>query len=274
MRVLARVPRAQWAGALVAAVVFVSPGMGAQAPSPRTVKPVLHGRHWVAITGKPLGATAGARLFQQGGNAVDAACAMLGAVATMWDTLGWGGETQALIYHPQAEEGDRHQRARRRPDGRHARVLPRQEDAVSARVRAAGGRDARHARRPDGDARRVRHEEPRRGPRPGHRDGRRLPDRAAGRRRHRTPEARDQEVALVGEGVPAPRRAGARSAVRRGDLQAGRSRGDAAEARGRRAAGARGREEPEGRDLRGARPVLQGRHRAATSPRARRNSAG
>jgi len=44
----------------------------------RTVKPVLHGRHWVAITGKPLAATAGAMMFQKGGNAVDAACAMLG----------------------------------------------------------------------------------------------------------------------------------------------------------------------------------------------------
>jgi gamma-glutamyltranspeptidase/glutathione hydrolase len=66
----------------------------------RTAKPVLHGRHWVAITGKPLGATAGAMVFQRGGNAVDAACAMLAATATMWDVLSWGGETQALIYHP------------------------------------------------------------------------------------------------------------------------------------------------------------------------------
>ncbi len=66
----------------------------------RTVKPVLHGRHWVAITGKPLAATAGAMIFQRGGNAVDATCAMLAAVTTMWDVLSWGGETQALIYHP------------------------------------------------------------------------------------------------------------------------------------------------------------------------------
>ena len=66
----------------------------------RTIKPVLHGTHWVAITGKPLAATAGATIFQRGGNAVDAACAMLGATSTMWDTLGWGGETQALIYDP------------------------------------------------------------------------------------------------------------------------------------------------------------------------------
>jgi gamma-glutamyltranspeptidase/glutathione hydrolase len=70
----------------------------------RTAKPVLHGKHWVAITGKPLGATAGAMMFQKGGNAVDAACAMLGATSTMWDVLSWGGETQALIYNPNTGE--------------------------------------------------------------------------------------------------------------------------------------------------------------------------
>jgi gamma-glutamyltranspeptidase/glutathione hydrolase len=66
----------------------------------RPQKPVLHGRHWVAITGKPMAATAGSMMFVKGGNAVDAACAMLGATATMWDVLSWGGETQALIYNP------------------------------------------------------------------------------------------------------------------------------------------------------------------------------
>lgn len=70
----------------------------------RTHKPVLHGKEWVAITGKPLAATAGAKIFLAGGNAVDAACAMLAATATMWDTLGWGGETQALIYNPNTGE--------------------------------------------------------------------------------------------------------------------------------------------------------------------------
>ncbi len=69
-------------------------------PAQRTQKPPLHGRHWMAITGKPLGATAGAMVFQKGGNAVDAACAMIAATATLWDTLSWGGETQALIYNP------------------------------------------------------------------------------------------------------------------------------------------------------------------------------
>jgi len=66
----------------------------------RTEKPILHGREWVAVTGKPLAATAGAMIFAKGGNAVDAACAMLGAVCTMYDVLSWGGETQALIFDP------------------------------------------------------------------------------------------------------------------------------------------------------------------------------
>jgi gamma-glutamyltranspeptidase / glutathione hydrolase len=65
-----------------------------------TNKPPLHARKWLAITGKPLAATAGAIIFQKGGNAVDAACAMIAATCTMWDTLSWGGETQALIYNP------------------------------------------------------------------------------------------------------------------------------------------------------------------------------
>lgn len=66
----------------------------------QTQRPPLHGQHWVAITGKPLAATSGAMIFQKGGNAVDAAMAMLATTSTMWDVLSWGGETQALIYHP------------------------------------------------------------------------------------------------------------------------------------------------------------------------------
>jgi gamma-glutamyltranspeptidase/glutathione hydrolase len=70
------------------------------APAQQTQKPPLHGKNWMAITGKPLAAEAGAMIFQKGGNAVDAACAMLAATCTMWDVLSWGGETQALIYNP------------------------------------------------------------------------------------------------------------------------------------------------------------------------------
>ena len=82
---------------VLGAVLAVATTLAAGDASARTAKPVLHGQHWVAITGKPLAATAGATIFQQGGNAVDAACAMIAATATMWDVLSWGGETQALI---------------------------------------------------------------------------------------------------------------------------------------------------------------------------------
>ncbi len=86
--------------ALTLAAAILTAGFGARPVSARTAKPPLHGRHWMAVTGKPLAATAGAMMFQKGGNAVDATCAMLAAVCTMWDTLGWGGETQALIWNP------------------------------------------------------------------------------------------------------------------------------------------------------------------------------
>jgi gamma-glutamyltranspeptidase/glutathione hydrolase len=70
----------------------------------QTQKPVLHGKNWMAITGKPLAATAGATIFNQGGNAVDASLAMMAATCTMWDVLAWGGEAQALIYHPKTKK--------------------------------------------------------------------------------------------------------------------------------------------------------------------------
>jgi gamma-glutamyltranspeptidase/glutathione hydrolase len=81
---------------LLAAGLLSLISLGAQ----RTQKPVIHAKNWIAITGKPLAATAGSLIFQQGGNPIDAACAMLGATCTMWDVLSWGGETQALIYNP------------------------------------------------------------------------------------------------------------------------------------------------------------------------------
>ena len=88
----------------VAVGLVASLSLALPAAAQRTTKPVLHGKHWMAITGKPLAATAGAVTFSRGGNAVDAACAMLAATSTMWDTLGWGGETQALVFNP--ETGD------------------------------------------------------------------------------------------------------------------------------------------------------------------------
>jgi len=81
---------------LITNFAIMSDNLNGQRPQ----KPILYGKHWVAVTGKPIAATAGAMIFQKGGNAVDAACAMIAATSTMWDTLSWGGETQALIYDP------------------------------------------------------------------------------------------------------------------------------------------------------------------------------
>src|SRR6266516_5175328 len=92
----ARIRRAALGVAAVSIAVVVSLAA--------TNKPPLHARKWLAITGKPLAATAGATIFQKGGNAVDAACAMIAATSTMWDTLSWGGETQALIYNPNTKQ--------------------------------------------------------------------------------------------------------------------------------------------------------------------------
>ncbi|PSL36086.1 gamma-glutamyltransferase family protein [Chitinophaga ginsengisoli] len=84
----------------LAALISLGPATRAQ----QTQKPPLHGKHWMAVTGKPLAATAGSMIFQKGGNAVDAACAMLAATCTMWDVLSWGGETQALIFNPKTKK--------------------------------------------------------------------------------------------------------------------------------------------------------------------------
>jgi gamma-glutamyltranspeptidase / glutathione hydrolase len=83
---------------IIGAMLLMVAGVSGMAQ--RTEKPPLHGNHWMAVTGRPLAAEAGAQIFQKGGNAIDAACAMLGAVCTMHIVLTWGGETQALIYNP------------------------------------------------------------------------------------------------------------------------------------------------------------------------------
>src|SRR6266481_6800654 len=89
---------------LLAMISLTGFGQSFNARPGGTQKPPLHGKNWMAITGKPLAATAGAITFQKGGNAVDAACAMLASTCTMWDVLSWGGETQALIYNPKTQK--------------------------------------------------------------------------------------------------------------------------------------------------------------------------
>ena len=145
-------------------LVFAAWGLllNAAGSFPATVKPVLHGKHWVAITGKPLAPTAGALIFQNGGNAVDAACAMLAATSTMWDTLSLGRRDPGADLRPEDREG--HRRSTRSASRRRARRRSSSEPQgmrVPAGVRSARRRHARHAGRPPRDARRVRHDDAR-----------------------------------------------------------------------------------------------------------------
>ena len=172
----------------------------------KTVKPPLHGQNWVAITGKPLAATAGATIFIKGGNAVDAACAMIAATSTMWDTLSWGGETQALIYNPHtgkvigvnalgvAPTGATPEFFKSKgyeypPEfGPLAAVTPGTPGGIMVMLAEYGKLSLA------------------RGARAGDRDGGRLSDRSAGRGHDRALEGRAAQVAGVAAHVPRPRR--------------------------------------------------------------------
>lgn len=67
---------------IVAAILFLMALYYPYSDAQTTQKPIIFGRHYVAITGKPHAATAGSMIFQKGGNAVDAACAMIAATCT------------------------------------------------------------------------------------------------------------------------------------------------------------------------------------------------
>ena len=131
----------------------------------------------------------------------------------MWDTLGWGGETQALIYNPKTKKVIGINALGVAPTGATAEFYQSQGLQLSARVRPARRRHARHAGRPDGDARRVRHAVARA------RCSRRRSQMADGypieaqtANAIERQKARHQAVAVLAGGVPAARRAGARGA--------------------------------------------------------------
>src|SRR5256884_6656584 len=87
------------------AMVSASVIFGGPQAQGRTHKPPLYGQHWMAVTGKPIGAAVAAKIFERGGNAVDAACAMIAATATPWTTLSWGRGTPAPIFNPPTAKG-------------------------------------------------------------------------------------------------------------------------------------------------------------------------
>src|SRR5262249_27007467 len=173
-------PLRSWVVAVLLSVFAFLVSGRAAAPEPfsQTHKPVLHGRHWVAITGKPLGAVAGARIFERGGNAVDAACAMLAAVCTLYDDVSWGGETQALIYDPRAKKGVRINALGVAPTGDTPEVFKGEEPKIPAGRRSARRANPGQPGRVDDHAGRVRDDVAQRRPRAGDAIGQRLSHRS------------------------------------------------------------------------------------------------
>ena len=184
----------------------------------KTQKPPLHGRHWMAITGKPLGATAGAHdvpAWRQ--------CRRRGLRHDRRDLhdvgrAALGRRDAGPDLRSAHEESDRDQRAWRGAHRRDARVLPGQGPQVPARLWPARCGDARHARRPHPDAAGVRHALARGGAGPRDRTRRRLSDRRRNRRPDRALEGKAQGVAVLEAGDAAAPRCGARSAAGRRDL--------------------------------------------------------
>ncbi len=234
----------------------------------RTAKPVLHGRHWVAITGKPLAATAGAMTFgrgrQRGGRRLRHARRHVHDVGH----ARLGRRDPGPRLRSPLGQGHRDQRPRRRAERRDARALQRRGPALSTGVRPAGGGDPGHPGRPDHDAGRVRPAQPRGGARAGDPARRRLPDRGAALAIDRGAPGAPRGVALLEEpsswSTPA-RRAEAPAAgevFRQPDLAATLRKLVEAEQQalalgGKPARGAAGR----------LRPLLPGRHRRRARPR-------
>ena len=223
---------------LIAAVVVA---VGIALHAQRTVKPVLHGRHWVAITGKPLGATAGAHDLQQGRQRRRRHLRHARRRRHHVGHARLGRRNPGAHLQPEDEEGHRHQRARRRADRRDAGVSTRAKGMdyppeygplAAVTPGTPGGLMVMLAEYGTMSLKDVL------APAIQMADG--YPIEALGRQRDRTHESRNEEVAVVGEGVPHASRASAHEAPEaRRDLPAGRPRRHAPQTRRHRTAGAR-----------------------------------
>ena len=175
---------------------------------------------------------------------------------------------------PADEKGHRRQRPGRRPDRRDARSFSRPRASLSARLRPAGGRDARHAGRAHDHAGRIRDDEPQGRPRSGHRAGRGLSDgKGDGRPIEKDkeqiktwPYSRKVLLPHLGEKWEAPEPG---EIFRQPDLAETLSKLVEAESR----ALADGKI-PQGGHLRRLRPLLQRRHRPRIRPRRAASRAG
>jgi len=97
---------------VAAAVAFASVSVVAQQPTPHTpvppvdtMRPEILGAHGIVAAGRHYSVSAGVRMLQQGGNAVDAGVASVFAASVCEIShFGFGGESPVLIYDAKAKE--------------------------------------------------------------------------------------------------------------------------------------------------------------------------
>src|SRR5713101_1424460 len=90
----------------VAAAAMATVSFAAQQPPPRptapaadTMRPEILGSHGIVAAGRHYSVSAGVRMLQQGGNAVDAGAASVFAASVCEIShFGFGGEAPAMIY--------------------------------------------------------------------------------------------------------------------------------------------------------------------------------
>src|SRR6058998_347374 len=100
-----------WRRLLVALSVLVAAGtVAAQEPtrarpSHETMRPEIIGTHGIVAGGRHYSVSAGVRILQQGGNAIDAGVATVFAAAVCEIShFGFGGESPAMIYDARTRE--------------------------------------------------------------------------------------------------------------------------------------------------------------------------
>src|SRR5207247_1236493 len=93
------------------ALVVIAATLSAQEPTrvtsrkPETMRPEILGAHGIVAAGRHYSVSAGVRILQQGGNAVDAGVATVFAASVCEIShFGFGGEVPTMIYDAKARE--------------------------------------------------------------------------------------------------------------------------------------------------------------------------
>ena len=103
-----------------------------------TMRPEILGSHGIVAAGRHYSVSAGVRIMQQGGNAIDAGVATVFAASVVEIShFGFGGEVPTMIYDAKTHEIHRDQRAGAGAAGGDAGAVRRRTDAFPATVRSA-----------------------------------------------------------------------------------------------------------------------------------------